>query len=81
MLNDISIKNFKALKNLNLPLTNLNIFAGLNGSGKSSFIQSLLLLRQSFHSGITKRQGLIIKDGELINLGKGKDIFYQYAEE
>ena len=81
MLSNISIQNFKSLKNLTLTITNLNIFTGLNGSGKSSLMQTLLLLRQSFNTEITKNQGLIIQDGDLINLGKGKDILYQYAKE
>jgi len=80
MLNNISIKNFKSLKNLNLRLSNLNILAGLNGSGKSSLIQAILLLRQSYNISIQEKQGLII-NGSIINLGKGKDIFYQYAEK
>lgn len=78
MLNKISIRNFKSLRNLNLELSELNILTGLNGSGKSSFIQALLLLRQSYNIAITEKQGLVI-NGSTINLGKGKDVFYQYA--
>ncbi len=81
MLQKISVRNFKSLKNINLELKNLNILAGLNGSGKSSFIQSLLLLRQSYNMAIQEKQGLILQDGSIISLGKGKDIFYQYAEK
>ncbi len=79
MLSKINISNFKSLKNLNLELSRLNILSGLNGSGKSSFIQALLLLRQSYNRAITEKQGLIL-NGSMINLGKGKDVFYQYAE-
>ena len=79
MIKKITIKNFKSLKNINLSLSNLNVLTGLNGSGKSSFIQSLLLLRQSLKNAATDNAGLIIQDGELVSLGSGKDIFYQYA--
>ncbi len=79
MLKEISINNFKSLRSLDLKLSNLNILTGLNGSGKSSLIQSLLLLRQSYNMAITEKQGLIL-NGNIINLGKGKDVFYQYAE-
>ncbi len=47
MIKHIEIKNFKAIKSKYFPLRNLNVLLGLNGQGKSSFIQSLLLLRQS----------------------------------
>ncbi len=79
MIEKITVKNFKSLKNIELPLTKLNILTGLNGSGKSSLIQSLLLLRQSFKNGDKDSVGLILQDKELIDLGSGKDIFYQYA--
>ncbi len=57
MIREIKIKNFKSLKALDLSLSQLNVLAGLNGSGKSSFIQSLLLLRQSF-ANRTRNVGL-----------------------
>ena len=47
MIQSLELKNFKAIKKKNFKLRNLNILLGLNGQGKSSFIQSLLLLRQS----------------------------------
>ena len=78
MLNNISIKNFKSLKNINLELSSLNILTGLNGSGKSSLLQTILLLRQSYNISIQEKIGLVI-NGNILNLGKGKDIFYQYA--
>lgn len=78
MIKEIKIKNLKSLKDIDLSLSSLNILAGLNGSGKSSLIQSLLLLRQSF-TNTTRNIGLILQDGELISLGSGKDVFYQYA--
>ncbi len=79
MLDTIGIRNFKSLRNCNLGLSKLSLLTGLNGSGKSSFIQALLLLRQSYNIAIMEKQGLIL-NGSIINLGKGKDIFYQYAE-
>jgi len=47
MIKKIYIKNFKALKTVDIELSNINIFTGLNGMGKSTMIQALLLLRQS----------------------------------
>lgn len=79
MISNVSMKNFKSLKNISVSVVNLNVLAGLNGSGKSSFLQMLLLLRQSFKKDLKRHVGLIIRGGELIDLGKGKDIFYQFA--
>ena len=42
MFKKIYIENFKILRQLNIELSKLNLFTGVNSSGKSSFIQSLL---------------------------------------
>ena len=81
MIRKVRIKNFKSLKDVELNMSKLNLLAGLNGSGKSSFIQSLLLLRQSYKNPSQSITSLILQDGELISLGDGKDIFYQYAKD
>ncbi|VVH66716.1 hypothetical protein BSPLISOX_1982, partial [uncultured Gammaproteobacteria bacterium] len=45
-INRIKIKNFKSLKNVDVRLNNLTLITGVNSSGKSSFIQSLLFFRE-----------------------------------
>ena len=57
MITQLNIKNFKSHGNTSLSLSCLNILTGLNGVGKSSVFQALLLLRQSYlknrlHEGI-----------------------------
>jgi len=78
MINKIAIKNFKSIKDKSFPLRNLNILLGLNGQGKSSFIQSLLVLRQSekLEQGELKLNG---GENGLINIGTTKDALYQYS--
>jgi predicted ATPase len=78
MIKSIEVENFKLFKHTKLSLKTLNLFTGLNGTGKSSFIQILLLLRQSQQAGILPNIGLILK-GSLVELGTAKDIFYQFA--
>lgn len=46
MLNRIKVENFKSLKHLDYKCANLNLLTGLNGAGKSSFIQFLRLMRE-----------------------------------
>lgn len=90
MISYFSVKNFKSLHSVGIKTTNLNLFMGLNSMGKSSLIQSLLMLRQSFIQGSwdiekkTKRPlplGKLLIQGDLISLGTAKDIFCQKAED
>lgn len=77
MINYVQIENFKSIKRLSLPLENLNLFFGMNGMGKSSVIQALLLLRQSFWENYKSGLDCLYTNGEIIQLGTGKDIFCQ----
>ena len=44
MINDIHVKNFKAHSDTSLELSKINLLSGMNGLGKSTIIQALLLL-------------------------------------
>jgi predicted ATPase len=44
MMTQLSLKNFKSHRTTRLSLSNLNILTGMNGTGKSSVFQALLLL-------------------------------------
>jgi predicted ATPase len=79
MITRIRIRNFKAFKEAEINLSSLNLFTGMNGMGKSSFIQSLLLLRQSYANFIPEIRGLQLK-GEMIDIGKGKDAHSIHAD-
>lgn len=77
MINYIQIENFKSIRKLSLPLENLNLFFGMNGMGKSSVIQALLLLRQSFWENHKSGLDYLYTNGDMIQLGTGKDVFCQ----
>lgn len=47
MITQITFHNFKCLDNKTFDFTRLNIFTGYNGRGKSSVMQSILMLSQS----------------------------------
>ena len=79
MLSKIKLSNFKCFKSLNLDCAPLTLLCGLNGMGKSSVIQALLLLRQSFQSG-DLRAGRLVLGGELADLGTGKDVLFEGAD-
>ncbi|MDM8561121.1 DUF3696 domain-containing protein [Candidatus Parabeggiatoa sp. HSG14] len=80
MISNIYIKNFKAFQEAEIPPCQLNIFTGLNGMGKSTFLQSLLLLRQSYLQNTLLNKGLLL-NGDYIKIGKGKDAFSMYGTD
>eukprot|EP00521_Asterionellopsis_glacialis_P002432 CAMPEP_0195248598 /NCGR_PEP_ID=MMETSP0706-20130129/1632_1 /TAXON_ID=33640 /ORGANISM="Asterionellopsis glacialis, Strain CCMP134" /LENGTH=301 /DNA_ID=CAMNT_0040300273 /DNA_START=571 /DNA_END=1473 /DNA_ORIENTATION=+ len=47
MINEVALRNVKCFAQEVFPINKLNIFTGLNGAGKSTVIQSLLLIAQS----------------------------------
>jgi hypothetical protein len=79
MLEFLRIQRFKTLLDASFPLSNLNLFTGLNGMGKSSVIQALLLLRQSHEVNVLSNRGLLLK-GSYLNLGVGQDVLAAQAE-
>ena len=79
MISEIILKNFKSHQDTQLSFKNLNILTGVNGTGKSSLTQSLLLLRQSFKHNRLRRGVQLNKP--LVDIGLGKDALFQSAEE
>lgn len=73
MYNSLSLHNFKAFRDISIPLLPLTLLSGLNGSGKSTTLQALALLRQSWDTGFLSKQGFLL-NGELIDLGTGIDV-------
>ena len=47
MITKLNIQNFKSLRNAELPLGKITVLTGANNSGKSSFIYSLLTLKNT----------------------------------
>jgi predicted ATPase len=78
MITRLELTNFKVHKKAFFDLKGLNIFAGKNGMGKSSIIQSVLLLRQSFLSQ-KSFQGLIL-NGDLVMIGNSQDAFCEAGD-
>ncbi len=73
MIKSITLENFKIFKaKTNFELSNFNLLTGINGRGKSSFLQSFLILRQSFEG--QKEIDKIAFNGSCVNLGAFGDI-------
>ena len=80
MLDFIRIQRFKSLNDASFPLAALNLFSGLNGMGKSSLIQVLLLLRQSYEKKTFPDRGIFL-NGDYVSVGTGRDILAENAEK
>lgn len=81
MVKNISLKNFKCFENINVECRELNLFTGINGMGKSTLIQALLLLRQTYEKYNSSDWQRIVLNGHYINLGTIKDVAYWYRTE
>jgi len=79
MLTSIRLKNFKCFLDEEIPLCPLTVLSGVNGMGKSTVLQSLLILRQSIISRTINDKGALL-NGPLISLGTADDILYEHAE-
>ena len=66
--------------NASFPLGTMNVFSGLNGMGKSTLVQSLLLLRQSYERNTLENKGLLL-NGDYINIGTGQDALSSFSEQ
>ncbi len=85
MIRSLRIKNFKCFEDQNFEFGSLTLLSGLNGTGKSSVLQTLVLLRQSYQQGLLTTKSFLqmssglALNGDLIELGTGKDVFYEGA--
>ncbi len=80
MITEIGIENFKVFcERKTFRLSNLNIFAGVNGRGKSTVFQSLLMLSQSIIKNGTVDELSI--NGSYINLSQFEDVLCSYGTD
>lgn len=74
-MNYIKINGFKCFDEVFLSLSNLTLLTGFNAAGKSSLIQSILLMAQAIKYGNNAAE--ILLNGPLVNLGLPSDVFHQ----
>ena len=79
MIESIHLKNFKCFESQPIEFTELTILTGINGAGKSSILQALLLLRQSARDFPAATMRRLALNGELVNLGTAKDVLFERA--
>lgn len=79
MIRQLRLQEFKCFGDQKLPMADLTLLAGANAAGKSTVIQSLLLLRQS-HLRRTLVGGELLLNGPLVNVGTALDAVNERAE-
>lgn len=75
MIKEYYIHNFKNHADTTLKMGHLTLLTGMNGAGKSSVIQSMLALRESFLRS-EKMESMVLR-ADSINLGSSSDVFNQ----
>jgi predicted ATPase len=80
MITSLRLINFKRFDNQFLEFRPLTLISGLNSTGKSSVLQSLLLLRQSYQQDLLPKTGLAL-NGELVSIGTAQDALYESAKD
>ncbi len=78
MIKEIHLQNFKSHKNTKISLNNLTVFCGQNGVGKSSVIQSLLLLRDNYLKD--KSFNNLDLKSKSVKIGTANDVIYEFSE-
>jgi predicted ATPase len=78
MITKWGVKNFKSILEADLELAPLTVFTGVNSSGKSSFLQSIIMLAQATRSKVGK---CIPLNGALIKLDSFDRIYHKSSAE
>ncbi|RKR53698.1 putative ATPase [Yokenella regensburgei] len=79
MIRNLDIKNVKCFSSAKFDLSPLTVFCGANSVGKSTAIQCMLLLRQSYNLNKFKTQDIKLT-GELFSVGHAKDLLSQNSK-
>jgi predicted ATPase len=80
MINRLSLKNFKGFESLEgLEIKPVTVLCGTNSSGKSSILQSILLLKQTLESQMPNQ--LLLLNGRLVHLGPFEEVIFDRESE
>ena len=80
MLQQVKLSNFKCFENLQMKCAPLTLLCGLNGMGKSTVIQALLVLRQSIEAVMYSVPEELVLMGDRTDLGTGRDVLFEGAK-
>lgn len=72
MITSIRLKNFKAIKSLDIPTRKINLIFGANNSGKSTILQGILSLKQTLDNSSSSIP--FVTSGNHVDLGSFQDL-------
>lgn len=78
MFEKVRLTSFKCFPKVELPVRRLTLLTGVNGGGKSSILQALILLAQTFELREWSRSLLL--EGPEIAIGNAADVLYQQSD-
>jgi len=80
MITSLSLTNFKCYaEKTTFPLSNINLLTGINGKGKSSVLQALLLMKQSIERNPHTSQ--LFLSGDWVDLHSFQEMRNKYVDE
>jgi predicted ATPase len=80
MITELRLKRFKCFEDITVKFGGITLMTGINGAGKSTIIQALLLLRQAYLTG-NLQNGKLPLNGDIINIGTATDALFAGAKE
>ncbi|GMT48709.1 MAG: hypothetical protein IEMM0008_0248 [bacterium] len=82
MITEITLHNFKSWKKIDdVPLAQITALFGSNSSGKTSFLQLLLMLKQTTESSDRSQVINLGDDRSLVQLGSFNDIIFKHKKD
>ena len=78
MITELKVSNFKTHRSTRIEMSALTLLTGMNSAGKTSLVQALLLLRQSFFNN-RLLSGVELNES-LCRIGTVNDALYRFAE-
>lgn len=81
MIKKLHLKNFKSHRDTMLDFNPLTLISGVNNIGKSSVLQSLLLLRQTYKNHRLEKGLDLSCPSPIVSLGIGNEVLYKYADK
>lgn len=77
MINEITIKNYKSIEKITLPLGRVNVFIGENGAGKSNILEAVALAgaagADKLDNEFLSSRGIRVTKPQLMRAGFAKD--------
>lgn len=81
MINKVALKNFKIFDDEEFNIAPLTLITGINGMGKSSIIQALLLLKQNYEIKYLSTKDVMLLKQDFIDLESAEDLCYFKADK